>query len=195
MSSAVVFLFLWGAVAAFAVPTTPASDTIQRNRADARLASIMEASGTSLRSTYPHIESGALQICEDPRCGTSMTQDACVACSLYRQVITQEQWQQVHYDGFLVEGGVALRATSSDLQVQQQLFAVAVARNEILQQVYEGAEVALCEPCEANAQSFVDVQFGVERIPDGVILSYTSSREDLVTWLQVMLLNGHDLPL
>ena len=51
------------------------------------------------------------------------------------------------------------------------------------------------EPCDANARTYLDVQFAVERIPEGVILSYTSSRDDLVELLQVMLLNGHDLPL
>ena len=195
LPSAVAFLLLWGAVAAVAAPAPTVFDIIQIEKTNAQLASIMATAGPSIRPSHPHVESGSMPICEDARCGTSMTQDACVACSLYRQVISPEQQQEVHYNGFLVEGGVALRATSSDPQVQSQLFVVALARNEILQRVYEGGEVALCEPCDANAQSFVDVQFGVERIPEGVILSYTSSRDDLVELLQVMLLNGHDLPL
>jgi hypothetical protein len=195
LPAATAFLLLWGAVLAVAAPAPVVLDIVQIEKTNAHLAQIMASSGPSLRSTHPHVESGAVPICEDPRCGTSMTQDACVACSLYRQVITPEQQQDVNYHGFMVERGVALRATSSDPQVQTQLFVVALARNEILQRVYEGAEVALCEPCDVNARSFVDVQFGVERIPEGVILSYTSSRDDLVELLQVMLLNGHDLPL
>jgi len=149
----------------------------------------------TLREGHYHVESGSSQICEDSRCGTSLTQESCDACSLYRQTMNAERLKQVSFKGFLLEHGVALRATSELPEIQDQLFSVAVARNEILQAVHEGATVALCEPCEANARTFLDVQFGVERIPDGVILSYTSSRDDLVELLQVMLLNGTELPL
>jgi len=132
--------------------------------------------------------------CDDVRCGRSVTQ-ACEACSLFRQVMNPEHLEQVQFSGFLIERGVALRATSEEPHVQDELFAVAVARNAILQQVHEGAAVELCEPCRVNASSFLDVQFGVERIPEGVLLSYTSSRDDLVQMLQVMLMNGLELPL
>ena len=148
-----------------------------------------------LSEAHYHVESGSSQICEDSRCGTSLTQDSCDACSLYRQTMDSERLSQVDFHGFLIERGVALRATSRLPDIQNQLFSVAVARNDILQTVHEGGEVELCEPCEANARTFLDVQFVVERIPDGVILSYTSSRDDLVELLQVMLLNGSELPL
>jgi hypothetical protein len=148
------------------------------------------------RAAMPaHPESGERPICDDPRCGTSITQGACEACALFRQELTPEHLEQVAFSGRLIEHGVALRAVSPLPDVQDRLFAVAIARNEILQQVHEGADVALCEPCSTNARSFIDVQFAVERIPEGVILSYTSNRDDLVAWLQVMLMNTPELPL
>lgn len=183
------------ALPAMAAPLPSAADKAVRDKTHAEFRGALVPATPSIRSSQLHVESGALPICEDRRCGTAMTQDACEACSLYRQVMSPLHMEQIHYHGFLVEGGVALRATSQDPEVQGQLFAVAMARNEILQRVHEGEAINLCDPCRANAGSFMDVQFGVERIPEGVILSYTSSRDDLVALLQVMLLNGHDLPL
>jgi len=149
----------------------------------------------SIRESRSPVESGSSRTCEDVRCGTSLTQGACDACSLYRQTMNSEYMKRVRFNGFLIERGVALRATSTLPEIQDQLFAVALARNEILEQVNEGGAVELCEPCVANAETFLDVQIAIERIPEGVILSYTSSRDDLVELLQVMLLNGYELPL
>jgi hypothetical protein len=154
-----------------------------------------DAGRAYLREGHYHLEAGSNRTCEDLRCGTTLTQDACDACSLYRQTMSSENLQHVDFSGILIERGVALRATSRLPEIQAQLFAVAVARNDILQQVHEGGAVDLCEPCDANARTFLDVQFAVERIPEGVILSYTSSRDDLVELLQVMLLNGSEQPL
>lgn len=156
---------------------------------------VPDSGPVSIREGHYSVESGSSRACEDTRCGTSITERACGACSLYRQTMNSEHLKQVSFHGVLLERGVALRATSSLPEVQNQLFSVAVARNQILQQVHEGGGVELCEPCLANARTFLDVQFAVERIPDGIILSYTSSRDDLVELLQVMLLNGSELPL
>ena len=164
------------------------------SQASARL-HVPENGPASIREGHSHVESGSSRICEDVRCGTSISEEACEACSLYRQTMSSEHLKYVDFHGFLVERGVALRATSNRPEIQDQLFTVALARNEILQQVHEGDDVDLCEPCDANARTFLDVQFAVERIPEGVILSYTSSRDDLVELLQVMLLNGYELPL
>ena len=190
---ALLLLYIALPVIAASIPTP--AEPRHLDETNAQLRGIMQYAAPSIRDAHPHVESGSRPSCEDSRCGTAMTQDACVACSLYRQVMSPLHLEQVQYYGFLIEGGVALRATSQLPEIQGELFAVAMARNEILQRVHEGTEIDLCAPCRTNARSFVDVQFGVERIPEGVILSYTSSRDDLVELLRVMLLNGHDLPL
>jgi hypothetical protein len=82
-----------------------------------------DAGRAYLREGHYHLESGSNRTCEDLRCGTTLTQDACDACSLYRQTMSSENLQHVDFSGILIERGVALRATSRIPEIQAQLFA------------------------------------------------------------------------
>ncbi len=134
-------------------------------------------------------------ICESPRCLATDGGESCTACRVWDYARTSLDPEHVAFESRIVENGVVLRATSQDPQVQQLLWTVSVARHHILELLREGERVPLCAPCRANVRAFAEIEVGTSRLPDGVLLMYTSSNADLVSALHTMLLSGQNLPL
>ena len=134
-------------------------------------------------------------ICESPRCLAVDGGESCTACRVWDYARTSLDAEQVAFESRIVENGVVLRATSRDPQVQQLLWTVSVARHHLLELLRDGERVPLCAPCHANVRAFADVEVGTSRLPDGVLLMYTSNNAEIVDALHTMLLSGQNLPL
>ena len=137
----------------------------------------------------------AESVCESPRCSASDGEESCTACRVWDYAQTGLAADAVAFESRIVENGVVLRATSDDPHVQQLLWTVSVARHHVLELVRNGGRVPLCAPCRLNVQAFAEVEVGTSRLPDGVLLMYTSSNTEMVSALHTMLLAGQDLPL
>ncbi len=149
-----------------------------------------ESSARTLGHTF---DTGA--VCESPRCSALDGNESCTACRVWDYALTGLNADQVSFETRIVENGVVMRATSDEAQVQQLLWTVSVARHHILELVRQGGRVPLCGPCHRNVQAFAEVEVGTSRLPDGVLLMYTSSSSEIVAALHAMVLSGQDLPL
>lgn len=133
--------------------------------------------------------------CESPRCSAVDGDETCTACRVWDYVSAGVNEDTVAFETRIVENGVVLRITAQDAHVQQLLWTVSVARHQILEILRRGGRVPLCAACHANVQAFAEVEVGASRLPEGVLLMYTSSNPDIVGALHAMLLSGQDLPL
>jgi hypothetical protein len=134
-------------------------------------------------------------VCEAPRCSAVDGDETCTACRVWDYASAGLDENTLTFESRIIENGVVLRATSQDVQVQQLLWTVSVARHQVLEILRGGGRVPLCAPCHANVQAFAEVEVGASRLPDGVLLMYTSSNPDIVGALHAMLLSGQDMPL
>jgi hypothetical protein len=135
----------------------------------------------------------APQVCEEAACCSDTT--TCAACGLYHTAMRHLPAESIEYEGLMLENGAALLVSTATAEAQNVIWQVSVARNEILQLARRGAPIQLCAACAANARSFADIQIDVQRVPEGVLLLYTSSDPEIVRLLQTMLVLGRELPL
>ena len=133
------------------------------------------------------------QVCEDVTCCSDST--TCAACGLFHTAMHSLPDDAIEYEGLVIENGAALLVSSATAEAQDVIWQVSVARNEILQLARRGAPIELCPACAANVRSFADIQIDVQRVPEGVLLLYTSSDPEIVRLLQAMLVLGRELPL
>ena len=133
------------------------------------------------------------RVCEDVACASDSV--TCAACGLFRAAMHNLPDDAIEYEGLIIENGAALLVSTATAEAQNILWQVSVARNEILQLARRGAPIELCAACAANVRSFADIQIDVQRVPEGVLLLYTSSDPEIVRLLQAMLVLGRELPL
>jgi hypothetical protein len=134
-------------------------------------------------------------VCETPRCTAVDGREACAACSFWDYAMLSFPEDAVAFDARVIENGVVLTATSRDPRVQQLLWSVSRARHQLFEALRSGQDAPLCAPCFVNVEAFGALDLGTKRIPEGVLLMYTSSDPNLVQELQEMVLTGRDLPL
>jgi hypothetical protein len=84
----------------------------------------------------------------------------------------------------LLEDGVALRFTSGDAAVRAALWKAAEARAGLVDALRSGASVRLCQPCRARSAWLADLRIGARRLPDGLLIVYTSTSDAIVRRIQ-----------
>ncbi|UCE01396.1 MAG: hypothetical protein JSW67_08830 [Candidatus Latescibacterota bacterium] len=146
-------------------------------------------------ATFVAQEQSDPAVCETPRCTAVDGREACTACRFWDYAMLSFPEDAVAFDARVIENGVVLTATSRDPRVQQLLWSVARARHQLLEALRSGQEAPLCAACLVNVEAFDALDLGTKRIPEGVLLMYTSSDPNLVQELQEMVLAGRDLPL
>lgn len=135
------------------------------------------------------------QVCESPRCTAVDSKEACTACRFWNYAMMSFPEHSVAFDGRVIENGVVLTVTSREPRVQELLWTVSLARHRFVEVLRSGRPVPLCAPCQVNVATFLELELGTKRLPDGVLLTYTSSDPALVQLLQDMVVAGRDLPL
>jgi len=96
--------------------------------------------------------------------------------------------QHVQLESRRLDNGVALRFTSQDSAVRDQLWKATLARGEMVEALRTGGDqVSLCDHCRARRDVLADLQIAAQRIPEGVVVVYTSARPEVVRDLMHLL--------
>ena len=134
--------------------------------------------------------------CQTSECRAVGSEEACTACRMWDRAANRWPDDAVLFAATIIDGGIALRVTSEDPVIQESLWNVATARQRLLELARRGERVPLCAPCLANVQAFEELRLETLRLPDGVLVHYTSENPYLVLLLQELVLSGsHHLPL
>lgn len=88
-----------------------------------------------------------------------------------------------------LEDGISLRVTSSDRQVREALWKATLDRAALLETLRHGDPVHLCAQCKARLQMLADLKIAVRRIPEGLVLVYTSESPAVVRHIQTLARN------
>jgi hypothetical protein len=110
----------------------------------------------------------------------------CAACRLWDTAMAGVPVDAVTFEALEIPDGVLLRATSLDPQVQTTLWNACTQRQHLLEMLQRREAVPLCAPCQANLDAFASLRIDALRLPDGVLLLYTSTDPEVVHRLQSM---------
>ena len=86
-----------------------------------------------------------------------------------------------------LQNGVALRAISTDPATQTALWEVSWKRQVLLAELQNGNPVPLCTVCRANVAAFETLRIDMLRLPNGVLLLYTSTDPQVVHRLHTLI--------
>ena len=104
---------------------------------------------------------------------------SCTACRLAARTTGQLPGGALDLDAQVLEHGILLHVTSKDPEAREVLWKATIARGELLAQLRAGEPVELCEACRGSLEGFRDLRISARRVPEGVVLVY-SSTSDLV---------------
>jgi hypothetical protein len=93
-----------------------------------------------------------------------------------------------------IANGVVLRVTAAEPQAQAALWTACNERQSLLALMQRGETVSLCPACRANVTTFDQLRIDLLRLPDGVLLLYTSDDAEIVQRLH-SLVSGATVPL
>jgi hypothetical protein len=120
--------------------------------------------------------------------------ERCAACRLAAGTTGQLPAGSFDLRPQVLEDGVALRVTSSDRAVRDALWKATMARGELLEALRTGAPVQLCTECRRRITMLTELKIAARRIPDGMVLVYTSEREDVVRHIHAILRAAQEAP-
>jgi len=104
----------------------------------------------------------------------------CAACRLAAQTSGTLPSGSYLMSPEVLEDGVALRVTSSDQQVRDTLWKSTLARGALLDAMRTGSPVHLCAQCRERISMLADLKIEARRIPEGMVLVYTSASPEVV---------------
>lgn len=110
----------------------------------------------------------------------------CAVCRVWNATMNEVPEERLVLEAHAIENGVVLRATSLEPEVRTALWSVSSQRQELLELLHQGENVPLCPSCQANLQSFDELRIDMVRLPDGVLLLYTSAQPEIVRRLHEM---------
>jgi hypothetical protein len=110
----------------------------------------------------------------------------CAVCRAWDAAMKGVPQDQVSLEAHTVENGVVLRATSLIPKVRAAIWSMTAQRQQLLESLHQGQDVPLCPSCRANLRAFDELRIDSVRLPDGVVLLYTSNQPEVVRRLQEM---------
>ncbi len=111
----------------------------------------------------------------------------CAACRMAMQSVSILNDQTIRLESRPLDNGVALRFTSEDAGVREQLWKATLVRGEMVEALRTGNQVSLCGHCKTRRDVLADLQIAAQRIPEGVVVVYTSARPEVVRDLMHLL--------
>ena len=121
--------------------------------------------------------------------------DRCTVCRLAAATTGKLPVTAFHIEGSATLNGAALRLVSTDPAVREALWQATVARGELLSALRSGADLELCPSCRDRRATLADLDISAQRIPQGVLLVYTSSSPAVVQQIHTVVDAGRDGPL
>lgn len=110
--------------------------------------------------------------------------EPCTACRVANATTGSLARAAYRVEARVLEDGAALRLTSADAAVREALWKAAEARASLVEALRSGASVHLCSQCRARSAWLADLRIGARRLPDGVLLVYTSTSDAIVRHIQ-----------
>ena len=118
----------------------------------------------------------------------------CAVCRLWETTMAAVPDEAVTIAAEAIANGVVLRVTAAEPQAQAALWTACNERQSLLSLVQRGETVSLCPACRANVATFDALRIDLLRLPDGVLLLYTSEDPEIVQRLH-SLVSGASVPL
>ncbi len=134
--------------------------------------------------------------CTDPRIAEAADspETPCAVCRLWETTMAAVPEEAVTIAAEAIANGVVLRVTAAEPQAQAALWTACNQRQSLLALVQRGEVVSLCPACRANVAAFDELRIDLLRLPDGVLLLYTSADAEIVQRLHAMV-TGANVPL
>jgi hypothetical protein len=140
----------------------------------------LSAVAASAATTQPPVRPSSLERVR-PEAPWSHDRDVCAACRVALHSGSFLNDQHVRLESRRLDNGVALRFTSEDAGVRDQLWKATLARGEMVEALRAGGDrVELCDQCRTRRDVLTDLQISAQRIPEGVVVVYTSTRPEVV---------------
>ena len=121
--------------------------------------------------------------------------DRCTVCRLAAATTGNLPASAYHIEGSATVNGAALRLVSTDPAVREALWQATIARGELMAALRSGTELELCPSCRDRRATLADLDISAQRIPQGVLLVYTSSSPTVVQQIHTVVDAGRDAPL
>jgi hypothetical protein len=137
--------------------------------------------------TRPHFEMPPL----DPDADIQ----SCAVCRLAAATTGRLPNDAFRIESEMIERGATLRLLSSDPSVRDTLWRATLARGQVLAALRAESGVHLCTWCRERREMLTDLEISARRIPEGVMLVYTSPSPAIVRQIQTAVRAGSDVPL
>jgi hypothetical protein len=116
--------------------------------------------------------------------------DRCAVCRLSARTMAALPPGTFRMEPTVLDNGAALRLVSGDPPVRDALWKVTLERGELLVAMRAGADVHLCAQCRARRELLDQMEISARRIPEGVLLVYTSSSASIVRQIHTLIRTG-----
>jgi len=120
---------------------------------------------------------------------------SCTVCQLAQATTGRIAADAFRIESALTERGATLRLLSEDASVRDALWEATLARGRVLAALRAGDGVHLCSSCRERRELLADLEISARRIPEGVILVYSSASPTVVRQIQMVVSAGSDIPL
>lgn len=120
---------------------------------------------------------------------------SCAVCRLAAATTGQIPTDAFRIESAMIDRGATLRLLSDDPAVRDALWQATLARGRVLAALRAGDGIHLCAWCRDRRMLLVDLEISARRIPEGVMLVYTSASPTVVHQIQAAVSAGGDVPL
>lgn len=116
--------------------------------------------------------------------------EPCAVCRLASRTAEELTGGTFQLQPEVVENGALLRLISEDPQVRDALWRVTLERGALLASLRAGDEVQLCGSCAIRRAQLQSLDISARRIPEGVLLVYTSASPLVVRQIHALVRTG-----
>jgi len=121
--------------------------------------------------------------------------ERCTVCRLAAATTGKLPAEAFRIEGNVTEKGAALRLVSDDPAVREALWHATLARGQVMAALRSGADLELCSSCSAQRGVLEQLEITARRIPEGVLLSYSSNSPVVVQQIHTVVRAGRDASL
>jgi len=121
--------------------------------------------------------------------------ERCTVCRLAAATTGKLPSSAYRIEGSATLSGAALRLVSDEPAVRDALWHATLARGQVLAALRSGADLELCSSCRAQRHALIDLEITARRIPEGVMLVYSSTSPLVVQQIHTVVRAGIDAPL
>jgi hypothetical protein len=118
------------------------------------------------------------------------TVEPCAVCQLAGRTAGELPTGAFQLQPEVIENGALLKLVSEDPQVRETLWRVTLERGALLASLRAGESVQLCGSCAHRRAQLQALDISARRIPEGVLLVYTSASPMVVQQIHALVRTG-----